>query len=281
MTIEEMKELKKSRGYSNEQIADWSGVPLGTVQKIFSGITRCPRYATLQALERVFVEHTVTKKTLYDYHSTDSKYGSFHVEESIVPYLSGKEQGEYTTAEYYALPEEKRVELIDGVFYDMSAPTFVHQGIAGELYRQIANFIRENKGECIARVSPVDVRLDCNDRTMVQPDIVIVCDKSKIKRWGIMGAPDFVVEVLSPSTGRKDRHKKLAKYLNAGVREYWLIDPDKKVLFAYNFEDEEMITPMIRGLSGKVPVGIYEGRLEIDLDLVAEMIEEYPDDGWE
>jgi Uma2 family endonuclease len=252
MTIEEMKELKKSRGYSNEQIADWSGVPLGTVQKIFSGITRCPRYATLQALERVFVEHTPTKK-----------------------------QGEYTTAEYYALPEEKRVELIDGVFYDMSAPTFVHQGIAGELHRQIANFIRENKGECIARVSPVDVRLDCDDRTMVQPDIVIVCDKSKIKRWGIMGAPDFVVEVLSPSTGRKDRHKKLAKYLNAGVREYWLIDPDKKVLFAYNFEDEEMITPMIRGLSGKMPVGIYEGRLEIDLDLVAEMIEEYPDDGWE
>ena len=123
--------------------------------------------------------------------------------------------------------------------------------------------------------------MDCDDRTMVQPDIVIVCDKSKIKRWGIMGAPDFVVEVLSPSTGRKDRHKKLAKYLNAGVREYWLIDPDKKVLFAYNFEDEEMITPMIRGLSGKMPVGIYEGRLEIDLDLVAEMIEEYPDDGWE
>lgn len=281
MTIEEMKELKRLRGYSNEQIADWSGVPLSTVQKIFSGVTQYPRYATLQALEKVFAEQTVTKKDLYDYHSSDNKYGTFRVEESIMPYLAGKEQGEYTTAEYYALPDEKRVELIDGVFYDMSAPTFVHQGIAGEIYLQIANFIRENKGECVVRVSPIDVRLDCDDRTMVQPDVLIVCDKRKIKRWGILGAPDFIVEVLSPSTGRKDRHKKLAKYLNAGVREYWLIDPDKKMLLAYNFEDEEMISPVIRSLNGSMPVAIYQGRLEINLDLVGEMIQEYPDDGWE
>jgi len=282
MTIEEMKELKRLHGYSNEQIADWSGVPLGTVQKIFSGVTQCPRYATLQALEKVFTEHTVTRKAIYDYtYNIDSRYGTFKVEESILPYLVGKEQGEYTTTEYYALPEDRRVELIDGVFYDMSAPTVVHQGIAGELYRQVANFIRENKGECIARVSPVDVRLDCDDRTIVQPDIVVVCDKSKLKRWGIMGAPDFVVEVISPSTGRKDRHKKLAKYLNAGVREYWLIDPDKKTLLAYNFDEEEVISPMVRGLCGRMPVAIYQGRLEINLDLVAEMIEEYPDDGLE
>jgi len=277
MNLEEMKEQKKQKGFSCEQIADWSGVPLGTVQKIFSGITQSPRYSTLQALEKVFRSHE-PKEKLYDY-SEAEKYGNFRVEERILPYLAGKKQGEYTLSEYYALPEDRRVELIDGVFYDMGASGFVHQGVAGELHRQIANFIRENKGKCVARVAPVDVRLDCDDRTMVQPDVLIVCDRDKLKRWGVMGAPDFVAEILSPSTGRKDTLKKLAKYLNAGVREYWIIDPAKEKLIIYHFENEEELVPVVCGLTGKVPIGIYQGQLEIDLDLVAEMIEEYPDDG--
>ena len=221
MTIEEMKRIKKEKGYSYAQIARMSKVPLGTVQKVFSGETASPRYDTLMALESFFMGEDME--------------GSLLREEAAV-YKVNRRQGEYSVEDYYALPEDKRVELIDGVFYDMSAPSFVHQRIGGEIYRQIANFIFENRGSCIPLMSPVDVRLDCDDKTMVQPDVVLLCDQGKIMKWGIMGAPDFVLEVLSASTKRKDCIKKLDKYMEAGVKEYWMIDPYQRKLIVYEFE---------------------------------------------
>ncbi len=268
MTVEEMREIKKAKGYTYEQIAEKSGVPLGTVQKIFSGETQSPRYSTLQALESAFRE----EKVFYSF--DDSKRTGV---QSCVAYRAAKKPGEYTIEDYYALPDERRVELIDGVIYDMSSPSFVHQGVAGEVYFQIADFIRKNKGECVVRIAPVDVRLDCDDKTMVQPDVLVICDRQKIKRWGIMGAPDFVLEVLSKSTRRKDSLTKTSKYAAAGVREYWIIDPDNRKLLVYDFENDAW--PVVYGLQGKMPVGIYHGRLEIDLDMVAEAIQDYPDGG--
>ncbi len=269
MTIEEMREMKKAKGYTYEQISKKSGVPLGTVQKVFSGETQVPRYATLQALERAFREEKVS-------YSCDDNNPYSSVQESFA-YRAAKKQGEYTVEDYYALPDERRVELIDGVIYDMSSPTFVHQGVAGEVYLQIANFIRANKEECVARIAPVDVRLDCDNKTMVQPDVLVICDKSKIMRWGIMGAPDFVLEVLSKSTKRKDSLTKTSKYAAAGVREYWIIDPDSKKLLVYDLENDAW--PSVYGLQGRMPLGIFGGRLEIDLDMVAEAIQDYPDGG--
>ena len=259
MTIQEMREKKKEKGYSYEQISELSGVPLGTVHKIFGGETRSPRYATLQALENVFREDAGGR-----------------VREAQ-RYESSKQQGEYTVDDYYAFPEERRVELIDGVVYDMCSPALVHQRIAGEIFWQISDFIRGKGGECLPVMSPIDVRLGCDDKTMVQPDVLIVCDRSKVMRWGIMGAPDFVLEVLSPSTKRKDCIKKLDKYMEAGVREYWMIDPDRRKLIIYQFESE--VYPVVCGLSGKAAVGIFDGQLQIDLDLVRELIQEFPDEG--
>lgn len=263
MTIEDMKRMKQEKGYSYAQIAQMSGVPLGTVQKVLGGETASPRYDTLMALESFFKR----------------EMGTGLVKEEAVLYSSFSKQGEYTIKDYYALPEDKRVELIDGVFYDMAAPAPVHQRIGGELYRQIANFIFENKGSCIPFMSPVDVRLDCDDKTMVQPDVIILCDKNKIMKWGIMGAPDFVVEVLSPSTKRKDCIKKLDKYREAGVKEYWMIDPYKRKVIVYEFEKESY--PMVYGMDGQIPVGIYEGKLFIDMilirDMISDIIGDYPD----
>jgi hypothetical protein len=105
---------------------------------------------------------------------------------------------------------------------------------------------------------------------MVQPDVVILCHEEKLKRWGIYGAPDFVLEVVSPSSRRKDNIKKMGKYMNAGVREYWILDPYHQRLVVYFFESE--LCPMIYGLDKPVPVGIYDGALEITFTHIAEWI---------
>ena len=251
MTIQEMKEKKREKGYTYAQMAELSGVPLGTIQKIFSGETESPRYDTLQALERLFTEIPAVQE------------GTFY---------QADRNGSYTLDDYYALPEDQRVELIDGYFYEMLAPTFGHQTIGGEIYRQVANYIMDKGGSCRPFIAPVDVQLDCDERTMVQPDVGIVCDPDKIKRFGIYGAPDFLVEVISPSTKKKDYTKKLAKYMEAGVREYWILDPYQKRLLVYFFEGD--VFPAIYGLDQPVPVGIYNGDLVIDFSNIAKWIEE-------
>ena len=160
------------------------------------------------------------------------------------------------------LPDDQRVELIDGVFYDMGAPTRAHQLIAGEIHRQIANYIMDRNGPCTVYIAPLDVQLDCDDRTMVQPDVLIVCDKDKETRRNVFGAPDFVLEVISPSTRMKDSFLKLKKYLEAGVREYWIVDPYRQKVLIYYFEGEDW--PLICGFDEPIPVRIYQGELKID-----------------
>ncbi|MCI8899847.1 MAG: helix-turn-helix domain-containing protein [Lachnospiraceae bacterium] len=255
MTIEEMKQRKLQRGYSYAQLSELSGVPLGTVQKIFSGDTEHPRYATLQALEQVLKDRD-GGMALSD--SAAFSYGS----------PREKKQGEYTVADYLAMPEELRVELIDGVIYDVAAPMFDHQKIAGEIYRQIANYIMDNGGKCEAGISPIDVQLDRDDKTMVQPDVLILCDGEKLLKGRVFGAPDFVLEVVSPSTKRRDYFKKLMKYENAGVREYWILDPYKRQLVVFFFEAD--IYAQIHDMTEPVPVNIYGGKLRIRTDHILE-----------
>lgn len=251
MTIAQMMYYKQQKGYSLDKLSELSGVPKGTIQKIFSGETKSPRYETLKALEEVLKPNTVT----YDFEAAEN----LQVEEPAFAY--GKKQGEYTLEDYYALPDERRVELIDGVFYDMTAPYTTHQYANGELYAQIRDFIKKKGGSCMPFVSPIDVQLDCDNRTMVQPDVLILCDRSKLLRRCIMGAPDFVIEVLSPSTKRKDAHLKLHKYREAGVREYWMVDLEKERVLVYFFEQDEL--PAIYGADMEIPVGIFGGELKL------------------
>lgn len=186
--------------------------------------------------------------------------------EEAFSYIMRKKQGEYTIDDINALPEDYRAELIDGVIYDMSSPAPIHQELAGELYFLLKSYIRTNHGACRIYLSPLDVQLDCDDKTMVQPDLFIVCDRDKLKDSGIFGAPDFIIEVLSPSTRMKDLSIKLAKYQNAGVREYWIVDPEQEKVLVYDFTRE--VYPAIYGFTDKIPVGIYKGDCIVDFDMI-------------
>jgi len=195
---------------------------------------------------------------------------AYMVSEALAEYAHRKRQGEYTLEDYFALPEERRVELIDGVIYDMAAPNLIHQAIGSNIWRFFDDFIKKQKGSCMPFVAPVDVQLDCDDRTMVQPDVLILCDLSKA-RWGrVYGAPDLVAEVLSPSTSKKDRSLKLSKYKRAGVREYWIVDPKRKTVLVYEFEKGDTAT--LYGFDASVPVGIYDGKCRVDFAQIYEEI---------
>ena len=136
----------------------------------------------------------------------------------------------YTFADVLTWDESERMELIEGTPVMMSPPTRIHQEISTELIRQIANYLEGKK--CKVYPAPFAVRLfeKSNDRadqvdTMVEPDISIICDSDKLDKYGCKGAPDLIIEILSPSTQRHDRMVKYNLYQRAGVREYWLVDP--------------------------------------------------------
>ena len=262
MTIEEMKKKKAERGYSNEKLAELSGVPLSTIQKIFSGITRQPRYETILALESV----------LSDGFGGCIGGGGSKVAETMFEY-NGKKQGEYTIDDYCQLPDDMRFELIDGRLYYMTAPFTPHQVVSGAVWRVLDEFIRKNKGKCIPFTAPVDVHLLKDGKTMVQPDIIVLCDIIKLTEKRIEGAPDFVAEILSPSTRRKDMTLKLSKYTEAGVREYWIIDYKEKKVIVYDIENDAL--PQIYGFRDKVPVAIFDGRCQVDFAEIDDTLEFY------
>jgi len=165
----------------------------------------------------------------------------------------------YTYADYITWGEDVKCELIDGIVYDMSpAPGSKHQRISGTIFGQLNNFL-EGK-PCIVFHAPYDVRLDPDgaDDTVVQPDILVICDRSIITKAGCSGAPDMVIEILSPSNAMKDMMLKNAQYKLAGGREIWMIDPVDKVVMTFYSENGEYKS--ITYLNNyKIPVKILEG----------------------
>jgi Uma2 family endonuclease len=166
----------------------------------------------------------------------------------------------YTYADYLTWDGDTRYELIDGVPYLMSpAPGRMHQSISGALFSQLYAFLKGKT--CKVFYAPFDVRLDNN--TVLQPDLLVVCDHAKLDEKGCQGAPDLVVEILSPSTSGRDKLLKFNKYLEAGVREYWIVDPSDKTVTVHLLKDGQYMTRVYGG-AGAAPVQVLDG-CQIDL----------------
>ena len=145
----------------------------------------------------------------------------------------------YTIDDIYALPEGQRAELIDGKIYMMAPPNTIHQNLVSGFTITIGSHIKSKGGSCKVIPAPFAVFLNKDDRNYVEPDISVVCDKNKLDDRGCNGAPDWVIEVVSPSTSRVDYGVKLFKYRSAGVREYWIVNPMKKTVTVFDMEKEE------------------------------------------
>lgn len=161
----------------------------------------------------------------------------------------------YTTADIYDLPDGQRAELIDGQIYYMAPPSRRHQKISMELSATIRDYIRSHNGSCEVYSAPFAVFLSEDDRNYVEPDISVICDPEKLTDRGCTGAPDWIIEIVSPSSRRMDYFVKLFKYRSSGVREYWIVDPDKKQIIAYDFINDDMNQYTF---ADSVKVGIYE-----------------------
>ena len=295
MSIEEMKKRKAELGLTSEMISQMSGVPLGTVQKIFAGTTKAPRRLTIEALEKVLSDsgpygnrsgqYTYSQKGVYQ-SNTDSgedcvlreapaAYGAAVRSDEASQVPPAAKDHRYTLDDYYALPDEQRVELIDGVFYDMAAPTSLHQLILLQLSRLFDDCAEQHNMHCIVLTAPFDVRLDKDNYTMVQPDLLVICgehDYLHMKR--LEGAPALAVENLSPSTRSKDMILKLYKYEKAGVREYWIVDPEHRTVTVHFF-DTDHYDPVRYSFHDQIPVQISEGKCSIDFSRIAEKLARY------
>lgn len=175
----------------------------------------------------------------------------------------------YTIDDIYALPDGERAELIDGQIYYMAPPTRKHQRIAGEIFATIREYINSKSGPCEVDIAPFAVFLNKDDvKNYVEPDISVICDPNKLTDKGCFGAPDWIVEIVSPGSRRVDYFTKLFKYRTAGVREYWIVDPDKKRITVYDFESEDTRDYTF---SDSIKAGIYDD-LYIDFSDITELL---------
>ncbi len=279
MDLKEMKLRKKAMKLTNEELARRAGLPLSTVQKLMAGQTRSPRYETMVALEGVLTPKKndpfgdpLGNQCEYYFHPDDRREDGT-VRDGAIAYKS-KRQGEYTVEDLEDMPEEWRGELIDGVIYDLASPLNGHQLAVGWFYFEMKSFLRARKAPCRLFL-PIGVQLGCDNRTLVEPDLVVTCDDNKLRKRGLWGCPDLVIEVLSPSTRKKDITIKSEKYRKAGVKEYWMVDLEYERVIAYRFDEDDVMR--IYSFQEEITVKLWNEECALDLRQLKDELDELED----
>ena len=163
----------------------------------------------------------------------------------------------YTEIDYYALPEDARAELIDGQIYYQAAPSRIHQKILGKIHQKIANYIDSKAGSCEVYPAPFAVKLWEERKTIVEPDISVICDPNKLTDRGCTGAPDWIIEIISPGNSSHDYIRKLNLYADAGVREYLIVNPINSTVLVYHLEESKFEVSSYN-FQDKIKVNIYD-----------------------
>ena len=163
----------------------------------------------------------------------------------------------YTIEDIYSLPDGQRAELIDGQIYDMAPPSPFHQELVMELSATLRDYIKKNNGSCKVYPAPFAVFLNQDDHNYVEPDISVICDPNRINEKGCNGAPDFIIEIVSPGNPADDYIRKLYYYKNASVREYWIVDPHRRTVLVNFFEQD--ILNIQYFFEATIKVNIYDG----------------------
>jgi len=223
----------------------------------------------ISAADLIFVNWIIIVAEVF-YVVACAKTGGKHMEATLrkerINFMAGDDYG-YTMADIEALPEGQRAELLDGELFMMATPTATHQAILMWLSVEVYTKIRDKGGKCKVFAAPFAVYLMNDEKNYVEPDILVICEKEKLDNKGCHGAPDWAVEIVSPTSKKMDFYRKLDAYKLAGVREYWIIDPVKKAIVVYNLEEESI--PEIYHFSDTVKSGILED-FEIDFSGLAD-----------
>lgn len=251
MNIDILAKAREEKGISYARLSELTGISAGALHKILTGETKNPRKDNLDLLEEILIKNTPDS-------ACKDKGGNWLC----------------TLEDYYREAEVRRVELIHGSLCDMPQTDQLHQLLLIPIIYAFGKYIETYKGPCVVMTSSIDVQLNEDENTLVHPDMVVICDETKVHRNCIFGAPDFVLEIMTPESRTKDMFLKSYMYAEAGVREYWLLDPEKQMLISFYFESGNLF-PKESPLEGKCGVNIYNGRLQINLDELRDIINRY------
>lgn len=288
MTVEQMKAVKKEYGLSYEIISQDTGIPYSTVSKIMMGVTKAPRRDTVRRLTAYFQQMQGGAGSDGQGRAGEQEALNRAGQESDRKLKTAGPEGQMTEkgrarvtiGQRDALPNARRTELIDGVLYDLLSPSPEHQDLMFLIGRQLGDCLDQSPSGCHMFMAPLDVVLSESEPTVLQPDLVVIGDKDRFRNGKYYGAPRLVIEVLSPSSRRRDVTVKMRKYTDAGVSEYWMVDSAGKKVIVCDLEvlrDESRDGDIeyLYGFDGKVPLLCSGGRCSVDFDVIRRRMEDY------